>query len=201
MEKFKKISDKKISEIATKHNIDVSIIIEISDKLAYYIDYLHDSFKEFKELPFSKNDELPWSKVPEEWAELSLFYHENLKEIEMQEPRIFSMAVITPINPTETKELRLSKFVTNQIIKTYLDKMASENLLFDKNKAKEVLNFSKKLGKRQKDAIIKRNEIIKLVATILKRNGITRYSPVVNSILIQIGFVKLKSNYIRRIAN
>ena len=50
MEEFKKISDEKISEIAAKHKIDVSIINEISDELAYYIDYLHDSFKEFKEL-------------------------------------------------------------------------------------------------------------------------------------------------------
>lgn len=201
MGNLKKVTKDEIEKIAEEHNIDESLIRGVINYLEEYLKYYYDSFQEFKKLPFPKYDDLPWSKAPKkEWAKLSLIFHANKKEIELPEPKIFDKSTFIQSKGFKESTI-LSEFVTNHIMKTYLEKMANENLLFDQDKAKEIMDFEIKRGKRPQNTTTKRNEMIKLASDFLRENGITEYSPVVRSIIIQYGFKKLSKASIRGIAN
>lgn len=197
MEKLKKIPQNEVGRIANKHKIDASVINGIIDEWEYY-DVLHDSFEAFKELPFPKYDELPWSKDPNGWAKLSLFYYANRKEIELPEPKIFKKSSFT-FGPLKTDTLELSEFVINHIMKTYLEKMANENLLLDQHRSEEIINFDARLGKRTNDTIIKRDAMIKLAAFYLKSKRIKSYTPIINDLLSKMGLDKVEPGTIRQI--
>ena len=198
MKKLKKIPKDEVERIANKHKIDVSIITGIIDEWEDY-DYLHDSFEEYKESPFTKRDELPWSKDSEGWATLSLFYHDNRKKIELPEPKIFKKSSFTYLGPLKKDPLELSEFVTNHIIKTYLEKMANENLLFKQEEAAKTSNYHKRMGKRFNDTVIKRDTIIKLAANYLKSKRVKSRTPIIRDLLSKVGLGEWNLGYIRKI--
>lgn len=201
MEKLKKIPQDEIEKIATKNKVDVSIITKIIEDWEYYNNYLHDSFEAFKRLPVPKYDDL-WALIPQkELAELSLFYHKNRKEIERPQPRIFKKVTFTSLSPNIDDDLKLSEFVTNQIIKVYFEKMAKEFLLLDLQgyDAEKILNFTKRLGKRTADKTLKRDVMIKKAASYLKSKKINPYTPIIRDLLSKVGFGEWNLGYIRKI--
>lgn len=150
MGNLKKIPKYEVKRIASEYKIAESIIHEVYYEIETYANHMHDSFENFKKLPYPKYDELPWSKDPLEWAKLSLFYYSKQNEIGLPEPKIFKEVVFKP-SKGFGEQLRLSEFVTNHIIKTYLEKMINEGLLLEQQKAKELIDYANRYGKRKID--------------------------------------------------
>jgi len=194
MKKLKKIPKDEVERIANKHKIDASVINGIIDEWGYYDNYLHDSFEAYKEFPDRKND-----ITLIDLAKLSLFYYKNLEKIKLPKPKIFEKVKFKLLGNLKTDPLEFSEFVTNQIIKVYLEKMAHENLLFDQEKAEKILNFDNRQGKRTNDTITKRDEMIKLAAFYLKSKKIKSYTPIINDLLSKMGFDEVEPGTIRQI--
>jgi len=189
----------KLEKIASRHQIDSNIIIGLVNELTIFNDYLHDSFEGFKNLPYPKWDDMPWSRDPKGWAELSLFYHNNKSNIDEGFRNIFKGVKLKLIDRKES--LELTEFVVNDIMKSYFGKIVDENLLLNKATAERITEF-KKSGKQPIDENKKRDEMVKLSASYLKRNGINRgYTLIVIEVLMLFGYYNLSKGYIREIVS
>jgi len=192
-----KIPDGKTEELAKKYNLDLSVINDLLQELTTYENVLHDSFEGFKKLPFKKRDNLPWSVDTEGWVKLSLWYHNNQREIETTNPKIFTNGLFKAKRISD--DLELSEFIVNDMLKVYLEKMAKENLLLDKQKSESLRDFYKRKGKRGRDENAKRDNMIRLAASYLIRNKVQAYTAFIIELFQLLGYGNLSKGNIRYI--
>ncbi len=186
MKKTTKLSQIQIKNIATKHNIKEEIMQEIIIKMDQYASILHESLSEFSIHPEMKYDDEIWSFDFQDRLELSLFYHENKEMLNHEKFNIIEQVKFIPYK-TNKRSLKLSHRIANKILKAYFSKI-DKKIILKQDDIEDFLSKPKNRGKKPSASVNKRNNMIYTAVQILRKNGIEKYSKVLNDILPFFGY-------------
>jgi hypothetical protein len=185
---YKEISDSEVKRISEKYNVSPATINEILVEWAIYLHMQDD-------LPLS-SDPADVEERTRDWAQLSLFFHENKSSLGKENPLIFKEATFK--STKSNKGLKLSSYFANHIISTFLKTSIKKSKLFDKATAEKILAEKPKVGKRRSNTTLVQDELIMIAYAGLSSEKVKSYSPLVKELLSKSKVAELSEEAIRQ---
>lgn len=168
------LTKEQVLDLAKRYKVSPDIIYQIEGEWAdtlkrgkEYNDY-YESITEIKN-PI---------QVSKDWAELSIFYHDNKDLLDNDKSEIIGMATFTPIAKNK-KKIVLSEYYANKILISFINN-CDKSKFYDRIMAEETINYRKR--RKTKSDIFNRDQFIQMSGQTIKQET-ESYAPLIQELL------------------